>query len=102
MDIFSAPAYRISPLARQAFSGKQKLGYASEIATEATGNASATGRAVAEQATQMAVITRIEIARLGREQKTASAPPNATAGAAQYQRIERATAPAAHQLSEYA
>ncbi|GEM_PF-2850386 len=198
MDIFSAPAYRISPLAKQAFGEKQKFAHATETATESTrpekkshpkeaenqaniqyelqqlkhrdrqvrtheaahitaggslirgsanfkyqqgadgvhyavggdvsidvskesdpyenlqkarviqraalapANPSATDHAVAAQATQMAAIARIEIARLNREQGATSAQPDTSAGAAQYQRIEREGDSEAYRLNEYA
>jgi len=79
----------------------QKAGVVQRAAL-APANPSATDYAVAAQASQMAVIARIEIARLNQEQRTTSEPPNATHGAAQYQRLERETAPNAYQLSEYA
>ena len=198
MDIFSAPAYRISSLAKQAFGEKQKFAHAAETATESThpertgrpkeaenqaniqrelqqlkhrdrqvrtheaahitaggslirGNAnfkyqqgadgvhytvggdvsidvskksdpyenlqkarviqraalapanpSAADHTVATQATQMEAIARIEIARLNREQGATSTQLNASAGVAQYQRMERETGAETYQLNEYA
>ncbi|MCF6355517.1 MAG: hypothetical protein L3J26_10545 [Candidatus Polarisedimenticolaceae bacterium] len=198
MDIFSAPAFRISPLAKQAFGEKQKFTHTSETATEATrpekkgrpkeaenqaiiqpelqklkhrdrqvrtheaahitaggslirgsanfkyqqgadgvryavggdvsidvskgrdpyenlqkarviqraalapANPSATDHTVAAQATQMAAIARIEIARLNREQGATPAQLNTSAGVAQYQRMERETGAETYQLNEYA
>ncbi len=70
----------------------------------APANPSATDHAVAAQASQMAAMARIEIARLDQEQRSehATPEPSSANGAAQYQRLERETDPKAYKLSEYA
>jgi len=67
---------------------------------------SATDHAVAAQASQMAAVARVEIARVVQvqndEQVAASESPQNNAGVSQYQRLERETSSEAHLLSEYA
>jgi len=73
----------------------------------APANPSATDHAVAAQASQMAAVARVEIARMNQEQSseqraaiTESAKSND--GAAHYQQLERETNPEIYRLSEYA
>ncbi len=72
----------------------------------APANPSATSHAVAAQASQMAAIAHVEIARmnlkLSNEQFIASEPSRNNGGAAQYQQLERETNPEKYQLSKYA
>jgi len=73
----------------------------------APANPSATDHAVAAQASQMAAVARVEIARMNQEQSseqraaiTESHKNNE--GAAHYQQLERETNPEVYRLSEYA
>lgn len=72
----------------------------------APANPSATDHAVAAQASQMAAVARVEIARMMQaqndEQVAASKSSQKSDGAAQYQRMEKETSSEAHLLSEYA
>jgi len=71
----------------------------------APANPSATDHAVAAQASQMAAMARIEIARLDQEERseqTTRESSNAREGASLYKQMERETGSQASLLSEYA
>ena len=100
----------MSPLIHQKMSDPNKnLRKAETIRRAALAPATPSGKdhAVAAQASQMATIARIDIARLNQEERSeqaeaASESPRTADGAAQYQRLERETNPNAFQLNEYA